>query len=405
MSTFPRIISVDDHVLEPPDLWMSRLPQALRDRGPQVRREKGVYAPLGDVRWVADPSHPDARWCDVWYYDDLAEPLRRALAAAGHLDDNPALPITYDDVRPGAYQRDARLQDMDANDTEISICFPNITRFCGQIFHLARDKEVALLSVQAYNDWMIDEWCGGQNPIRLVPLTLIPLWDPLLAAAEVERCAAKGSHAITFSENPVALGLPSIFSSFWDPLFAACQATDTVINLHVGSSSKLLRSADDAPRAVALAFLFVNAQMAFSDWLCSGVLEEFPGLRLVMSESQVGWMPFVMQRLDNTWKKNWGEGPPLGRSATQLPSAVVPGRVFGCIFDDLEGLRNRDAVGVDQILVETDYPHLDSTFPHSKRVLSQLVREAGLSDEEITKVIRTNAITAYGLDRHYGISQ
>jgi hypothetical protein len=93
-----------------------------------------------------------------------------------------------------------------------------------------------------------------------------------------------------------------------------------------------------------------------------------------------------------------------GRRATELPSSVVPGRVFGCIFDDLVGLQNRDALGLEQILVETDYPHTDSTYPHSAKVIEELVTGAGLTADETTRLLRTNAIAAYGLDRYFGIT-
>jgi predicted TIM-barrel fold metal-dependent hydrolase len=134
-------------------------------------------------------------------------------------------------VLPGCYDRSARLADMAANHTDVSLCFPTVPRFCGQIFMERQDKKVGLECVRAFNDWMIEDWCGDTTKAeRLIPLTLIPLWDPELAAAEVRRCAAKGSHAIAFSECPPYLGLPSIYSGAWDPLFAACQESDTVIN-------------------------------------------------------------------------------------------------------------------------------------------------------------------------------
>ena len=300
-------------------------------------------------------------------------------------------------------ERDARLAVLDENHTDASLCFPNVSRFCGQIFLWRQDKEVALLCVQAYNDWMIDEWCGSERPARLIPLSLIPLWDVELAAAEVRRCAAKGAHAVSFPEMPPRLELPSIYSNYWDPFFQACQETETVINMHVGSSSSHVMSAPDAPVDLMLHYLFVNSQLAFTDWLYSGVLQEFPTLKVVLSEGQVGWMPFVMQRLDNTWLKT-RMNPDTSRRAKELPSTVVPGRVFGCIFDDLRGLVDRDAIGIEQILIETDFPHADSTFPHSEKVISELVTEAGLNPTEIEQVARTNAIAAYGLDRYFGIS-
>jgi predicted TIM-barrel fold metal-dependent hydrolase len=404
MTALPRLISVDDHVLEPADVWTSRLPSKLRDKGPHVRRERGV---LGDTLkgldgWVTGGD--DAPWADVFYYEDLRQPLLRGFAAAGYRDMPISSPMTYDDVHPGAWQRDARLAVLEENHTDASLCFPNVCRFCGQIFLERKDKEVALLSLQAYNDWMIDEWCGSERPARLIPLTLVPLWDPDLAAAEVRRCAAKGAHAMSFPESPPGLGLPSIYSDHWDPLFAACDETDTVVNMHVGSSSTHVVSAKDGPVSdLMMHFLFVNSQLAFTDWLYAGVLQEFPGLRVVLSEGQMGWMPFVVQRLDNTWMKTQANERG-GRWAKELPSSVVPGRVYGCIFDDLRGLIDRDAIGTEQILLETDFPHTDSTYPNSEKVFSELVTAAGLDDHEIDLVTRKNAIHVYGLDRYFGIT-
>jgi predicted TIM-barrel fold metal-dependent hydrolase len=403
VTALPRFISVDDHVLEPPDMWWSRLPHDLREQGPHVRRERGVLKFNGSTpQWSVGGE--GAEWADVWYYDDMVWPLLRAFAQSGYPDEQAGRVLTYEDVLPGAYQRDARLLDMDLNHTDLSICFPNVSRFCGQIFLERKDRDVGLLCVQAYNDWMIDEWSGSERPARLVPLTVLPLWDAGMAATEIRRCAAKGSHAITFPEAPPSLGLPSIFSSYWDPVFVACEETDTVINLHVGSSSKILTTAEDAPNDMALCFLFVNSQLAFSDWLYSGVLEEFPKLKVVLSEGQVGWMPFLMQRIDNTWKKSSPGNDHRGRRAKQLPSTMVPGRVFGVIFDDLQGLLNRDAVGVDQIMIETDFPHSDSTYPHSEKVVNELVTAAGLSEKEIYQIMRGNAIGVFGLDRYFGVT-
>ncbi|MET0324971.1 MAG: amidohydrolase family protein [Ilumatobacteraceae bacterium] len=402
--TLPKIISVDDHVVEPPTVWTDRLPARYRDRGPRVVREQGVsLREDGGLRWVNDPDAPGASWVDVWYYDDMVWPLTRGWAYSGYHGEDSLRPITYDDVLPGTWDPAARLVDMDTNHTEATLCFPTVPRFCGQIFLEREDKELALLGVQAYNDWMIDEWHAA-SPARLIPNTLIPLWDATLAADEVRRCAAKGSHSIAFSECPPYLGLPSIYSDAWDPLFAACQETDTVINMHVGSSSKLITTAPDAPVDMSLCLTYVNSLLAFSDWLYSGTLHRFDTLRIALSESQVGWIPFVTQRVDATWKKgnSFFEARP-GRRATELPSSVIPGRVFGCVFDDLEGLRNRDAVGIDQILFETDYPHTDSTFPDSEAVFAAMVKEAGLNEEEIWKVTRANAVRAYNLDEHFGI--
>ena len=144
-------------------------------------------------------------------------------------------------------------------------------RFCGQAFLEASDKEVALAGVRAYNDWMVEEWCGPSDG-RLVPLCLVPLWDAHLPADEVRRNAARGVRAVTFSEIPVHLGLPSIHSGHWDPFFEACNETFTTVCMHIGSSSKMLATSDDAPIAVTATLTFNNAMASLSDYLFSGCL-------------------------------------------------------------------------------------------------------------------------------------
>ena len=222
---------------------------------------------------------------------------------------------------------------------------------------------------------MIGEWCADEARGRLIPLTLIPMWDPDLAAQEVRRCAAKGSHAIAFSENPAALGLPSVHTDTWDPLWAACEETDTVVNMHIGSSSTFSKTSDDAPPLVIIALTFEGASHALVDWLTCGVLARFSSLRIALSEGQVGWMPFLLERLDEAWEHARGYAK-TQEKVPEPPSTYVPGRVFGCVFDDQVGLALRDRIGMGQIMFETDYPHGDSTFPHSRDTAAMIAAKA-----------------------------
>src|SRR5260370_21720937 len=176
--------------------------------------------------------------------------------------------VRYGEIRPGCWQQGPRLADMDANWTEASLCFPNFPRFCGQTFAEAADKELALLSVRAYNDWMVEEWCAGSNG-RLLPLCIVPLWDADLATAEVERNAARGVRAIAFSEIPAYLGLPSVHSGYWDRFFAPCAATSTVVFLHIGSGTKMPRTFDVAPDAVSVSMVFGNCVASLADLIFS----------------------------------------------------------------------------------------------------------------------------------------
>jgi predicted TIM-barrel fold metal-dependent hydrolase len=329
-------------------------------------------------------------------------PFPKLSAAVGfpNLDNEP---VTFDQIRPGCFDQKARLADMDANHTEASLCFPNVLpRFCGQAFLERADKELALLCVQAYNDWMIDVWCAGDGYGRLIPLTIVPLWDVELAAAEVRRCADKGSHAIAFSENPVPLGLPSVHSGYWEPLFRACEETDTVINMHIGSSSRMPSTSPDAPFIVSSILTFQNAMGSMVDYLIAGVFERFPKLRIAYSEGQVGWVPYVLERADKLWAERAGAS--FGSDLPKPPSTYVRDHIWFCIFDDEVGLRNRDLVGMEQITFEVDYPHADSTFPHTLETATNIVTKAGLTEAETYKFLRGNAIDLYRLGR-YGITK
>jgi predicted TIM-barrel fold metal-dependent hydrolase len=403
----PKIISVDDHVVEPPDLWTNRLPAKYQEVGPRVVRDRAKFSFTGGV-FSYEKGVPDGEWCDWWLYDELVYPFPKLSAAVG-FDDLDVTPTTYDEIRPGCWIQSDRLADMTANHVDASICFPNtLPRFCGQTFYEqgvkreGGDPELARLCVESYNDWMIDEWCGGEGKGRLIPLTMIPLWDAELAAAEVRRCAARGSFAVSFSENPHPLGLPSIHSHHWDPFFAACQETDTVVCMHIGSSSRMPATSPDAPFIVSSTLTFQNAMGSMLDFIFSGTLERFPTLKIAYSEGQVGWMPYVLERADKLWAERSDNS--FGTSLPHPPTSYIAGRVYGCIFDDETGLKNRDAVGIDQICFETDYPHADSTFPHSKKVAADICTQAGLDDTETYKLIRGSAIAAFGLER-FGITE
>jgi len=297
-------------------------------------------------------------------------------------------------MRPGCYEPKARLEDMDINHVEASLCFPSFPRFCGQTFTEAKDRDLGLACLKAYNDWMVEEWCGDSGG-RLIPLTIIPLWDADLAAAEVMRNAERGVKAVCFSEIPAHLGLPSIHSGFWEPFFAACEETSTVINMHIGSSSRMPATSADAPTAVAATLSFGNAMASLTDFLFSGVLVKHPKLTLAYSEGQIGWLPYILERADDVWREHraWGGVKDL---IPEPPSTYFRRQVYGCFFRDRHGLASLEEIGVDNVTFETDYPHTDSTWPDTKALAEEMTQ--GLSDEVIYKIMRGNAIRMLGLD-------
>jgi predicted TIM-barrel fold metal-dependent hydrolase len=303
-------------------------------------------------------------------------------------------PMTYDEMRPGCYEPKARIEDMEMNWVEASLAFPTFPRFCGQTFLEAKDRELAMACVVAYNDWMVEEWCADSGG-RLIPLCLIPLWDADAAAAEVRRNAARGVRAVCFSEIPPHLGLPSIHSGQWDPFFAACAETGTVVCMHIGSSSKMPATSGDAPPAVAVTLSFGNAMSSMSDFLFSGVLVRFPTLKLAYSEGQIGWIPYILERADDVWRDHraWGGVRDL---VPEPPSTYYYRQIFGCFFRDRHGIDSLDVVGVDNTTFETDYPHTDSTWPNTKQVAEELMGD--LPPDVVHKLVRGNAIRMLELD-------
>lgn len=396
MAELPMIISVDDHIVEPADLWTSRMPAKFKEAAPHIVRKD-----MPDVTFVGGKLTVNEGGggapADWWIYEKLQRPLLRVDSAVGVPRDEVTMKgVTYEDMRPGSYRQKERLEDMDTNHIEASLCFPTFPRFCGQTFTEAEDKELGLLCVKAYNDYQVEEWCAGTGG-RLVPLTIVPLWDPHLAADEVRRNAARGVRAVCFSEIPAYLGLPSIHDpdNYWDPFFAACDETSTVVNMHIGSSSKMPSTSADAPAAVGSSLTHINAELSMTDFLMSGLFERFANLKVAYSEGQIGWIPHLLHRMDVVWEENRGWGG-VADKVPNPPSSYFKDHVFGCFFDDPNGLLLIDEIGEDNITYESDYPHSDSTWPRTREIAEKQM--AGLTDEQRYKIVRGNAIRLFGLD-------
>ena len=399
MAELPKIISVDDHVVEPAHVWQTWLPERFRAEGPRVERRR-----VGDIKHVGGGTYTqqftdDGRPADCWVFGDLVYIHKRHVAAVGYSRDEMTMtPMTYEEMRPGCYEPKARVEDMVVNHVEASLCFPTFPRFCGQTFTEHPDHDMGLACVRAYNDWMVEEWCGDSAG-ALIPLVIVPLWDAELAAAEVQRNAARGVHAVCFSEVPAHLGLPSIHSGFWEPFFAACEDTDTTINMHIGSSSRMPATSPDAPTAVAASLSFNNAMASMSDWLFSGNLVKHPDLKLAYSEGQIGWIPYILERVDDVWREHraWGGVKDL---IPEPPSTYYYRNMFGCFFRDQHGIDSLDVVGADNVTFETDYPHTDSTWPNTLEVATGLMQ--GVAEGDVYKIMRGNAIRMLHLDLDRG---
>ena len=378
------LISVDDHVLEPGHLWTDRVAAKDRDRAPHQVVE-------GDM--------------EFWVYDGKRYPSSGLSAVAGKSKEEfSPEPVTYAEMRPGCYDSKARIEDMDRAGILASLCFPTVTRFCGQLFMEASDREFAFVCLQAYNDWMIEEWCGAA-PGRYIPLILIPMWDPPLAAKEMERCAAKGATAFAFSENPAPLGLPTIHDRdrYWDPVMSTASELEMVVSMHVGSSSQVPQIAPDSPFMANLAWGAVRTSGAMLAWLFSGMFTRFPGLKIALSEGEIGWMPYFLERAEQglDQQRFWVQRGVqfMEHATTDVDLNTINIRelfrdhVFGCFIEDYHGIASIGDIGEDNIMCETDYPHSDSTWPNCITVVKKLIGD--LSPEVQYKILRGNAEKLY----------
>jgi predicted TIM-barrel fold metal-dependent hydrolase len=371
---FCPIISADDHLLEPGDLFMQRLPAKWRDEAPRL-----------------GAGEDGAPW---WEIERTRIPILMSNGASGRLMSEWSLQASrpLDEFRRGVWDPLARLQDMDMCGIWAMLCFPSIVfGFAGWRFSRMSDPALGLACVQAYNDWMVEEWCGAA-PDRYIPCQLPWLLDPEAGAEEIRRNATRGVRSVSFSENPEALGFTNIYDRAWDPLFAACEEVGTVINLHVGSSGVIRLPSSCSHEAVGTALFPVSGLEALVDWIYSGVLLRFPGLQIVLSEAGLSWVPMAMERLRRAYRqasgigKGWPSGAPT-------PLEIAQRNFSFTSIEDPAGFQLIDLIGRDKVMVEVDYPHFDSTWPHAQAMIRSELE--GLPADLIRKACFENAARVY----------
>ena len=367
------LISVDDHVVEPPGMFERHVPARLAAtmRHASIRKDDGA---------------------DVWMSRATSMANVGLNAVAGRPPEEYGIePRVRGDARRLLRHRRSASRDMNVNGVLGSMCFPSFPGFGGQLFSRGADRDVALALLQAYNDWHIDEWCGA-HPGRFIPLAHPADVGPRAMAAEVRRIAAKGCHAVTFSENPAKLGFPSLHNERWDPFWAACADEGTMVCLHIGSSSEIPITSVESPVDVTLTLMPVNIVQVAADIIWSHVLRALPDLKFALSEGGIGWMPYFLERVDYTYQHHtaW-TGQDFGE---KLPSQVFREHVVTCFIEDRIGIELRHEVGIDTITWECDYPHSDCTWPHSPEALAESARRRARRRGRHDRRTRTRCATS-----------
>ncbi len=368
------LISVDDHLVEPPNMFDGRLPKALQSQAPRLI--------------VNDRGH------QVWSFDNQIFSQVGMNAVVGRKPELRSLePARFEDMRRGCWDIDERIKDMDLIGCWASLNFPSqVAGFAGRIFSACKDPEVGHATMRAWNDWLYEEW-WQKYPDRIIPCGITwlapgPDGTAKLGADEIRRNAERGFVSVTLPERPHNIGFPSLFSGWWDPIIEACVETDTVISLHVGSSG-MYAMPEGAPSLQLGATLFGQLSLtACAEWLWSGYAYKYPTLKIAMSEGGIGWVPMLLDRLENVVDRSgYGAGWDI------RPADLLRRNFWFCTIDDPSTIDLHDVIGDDHIMVEIDYPHGDSTWPNSQSIL----RDAWghLSPQLLRKFCCENAAALY----------
>ena len=362
------IISIDDHIVEPPDMFDAHVPAKYLDRAPKLVRDNNGF--------------------DQWIYEDIPMGMVGLNATVSWPKEEWGFnPSSLTEMRPGSYIVRERVRDMDRNGVLASMCFPSFVGFAGRKFVDAQDKDLALVILKAYNDWHIDEWCAS-HPGRFIPLGIVPMWDMDAVVAEVHRIAKKGARAITMPEMPYLLDLPSYQNEYWDPFFTALCDEDMVMCLHIGQGLDAINMGPDFSFDNYMVLSTQVSVLAVQDLLWGPAWRKFPQLKVAFSEGGIGWIPFLLDRIDRHYDNQKWTGQDFGG---KLPSEVFREHSLACFISDPTSLKLHSEIGDDIIAFETDYPHSDSLWPDAPEFLFKQCVDAGCSDELINKITWGNA--------------
>jgi uncharacterized protein len=372
------LISVDDHVQEPPDLWTSRLSKArFGDRVPRLV--------------------PQADGTERWVVDGVPIALAGAGVAAALMVDRTVEPQRWADVPAMAYSPVERLRAMDADGVDRSVLYPTVAGVSGENLARITDPELELACVQAYNDWLVEEWAQAND--RFVPQCLVPLYPPEAAAKEIRRAVARGHRGVIYPGIPMDLrDVPHINEPEYDVIWATCQELGVPLCFHAGAttSNQLAPYAGFSPavagalqgltRPASTAVVLVNV-------LLSGMLLRHPELKVVFAESALGWVAYLLEYTDHQFEHDKvryeGSGFPL------KPSELFRRQCYVTGWYDRLTMRIRDHLGVGTILWCTNFPQATSSWPRSQELVESWAKDVPVPER--AQILRGNASSLYGL--------
>jgi predicted TIM-barrel fold metal-dependent hydrolase len=379
------IVSADSHVVEPADLWLTRVEKRFRDQAPQVRPdpEKNGLATL----YIN--GRPQVGISAFGAAGRSGEELRDFEQSAG-----------YEQVHPGAYDPTKRIKAQEEDGVEAEVLYTSL----GMPLFGLRDVELQQACFSAYNDWLA-AYCS-HSPKRLIGTALISLADIPAAVAELQRTRKAGLRgAQIWGSTPAQY--PTYDNPAYDPFWAAACDLDVPLSLHIGTGgshspamtlmkglAKLDENSPGLGRVTSYVYLAADIQQSLYVLSATGVLERFPKLRLVSAENDTGWMPHFLFRLEHAWNKYHALGS--ARKLSMSPSDFIRRQVWATFQDDPIGPATYKFYGEDKYMWASDFPHGDCTWPNSRKVIAQDF--AGIPDGVTTKIVCDNAVKLYGLE-------
>ena len=370
------LVSIDDHQVEPPDMYDNHVPEKWRDQAPRVIEDEE-----GNSHWEFQGQR-------------TTTPFGMTAVVGWPRSEWGFSPGSFSELRPGTFNVHERIRDMNVNGVIASMNFPTMAGFNARTFNEAPDKELSIIMLRAYNDWNLDEWCGAY-PGRFIPLAIAPMWDLDLAVEEIHRVARKGARGLSWIEAPHVQGFPSFLSGYWDPVLKAVCDENMTLCLHIGGAYDLIRLAPEAPIDHTIVLPTQVTMLTAQDLIFGPTFRQFPDLKVALSEGGIGWIPFYLERIDRHFVNQSWIGNDFGG---KLPSEVFREHILACFITDAAGLKMHKDIGTDILAWECDYPHTDTTWPESPELLWKEIEAAGLSDEDINKITWQNACRFFDWD-------
>ena len=375
------LLSIDDHIIEPADTFAAHFPASMKDDAPKL---------------VKNPDNPEV---DAWIFQGVSvgSPGLSAVVSWPKEEWN-FDPTGLAEMRPGTYDIHQRVRDMNVNGVLAGMNFPTFPGFAGTHLASLPDRKLSLAAIKAYNDFLLDDLCGAY-PGRFIPMGIIPFFDIEESVKEIHRLAAKnvGCRSITMPETPYGIGQPDFASGHWDPVFKALVDTNMVASMHIGGGFGLLKRPENTlPDDIVILAALVST-IAATDLLTSGVLKRIPDIKFAMSEGGLGWIPFLLDRMDRHMvNHSWThlDSLPKGKSPTQ----VWKDNFLACFITEPTALLTRERYGVETIAWECDYPHSDCTWPYSPELLLKELNAANCSDDEIDLITWKNVARFFDWD-------